>query len=141
MVVALLLAGLAPAAAAASLSRPIVVWAVGDGPNPYPDTHAKQVVGFLQSEEPFDDLLWLGDIYDAPTDKAFDKLYGSTYGRFAKQGPYPTPGNHELKARRPLGPYDDYWKKHRPSVIGGMIHKVPSNLYAADLGNGWRLSA
>ncbi|MBV9334888.1 MAG: metallophosphoesterase [Solirubrobacterales bacterium] len=138
MVGVFLLAGLAPDVPIALGQKPVVVWAVGDGPSPYAGTRALQVANFLQSEAPFNDLLWLGDIYDAPSDKAFDELYGPTYGRFAEQT-YPTPGNHELKPRRPLGPYDDYWERHRPAVVGHKIDGNPSNLYAADLGQGWRL--
>jgi hypothetical protein len=138
----LLLAGLAPELSVASGEKPFVVWAVGDGPNPYEGTHTLQVANFLQSQEPFNDLLWLGDIYGARTDERFDELYGSTYGRFADQT-YPTPGNHELEDPKPpvapLGPYDQYWEKHRRSVVGYKIDGVPSNLYAADLGQGWRL--
>ncbi len=129
---------LAVSASPATASAPVTVWAVGDGPNPYAGTRATDVVRFLQSQEPFNDLLWLGDIYKAPTDAAFDELYGPTYGRFAKQT-YPTPGNHELKADRPLQPYDHYWERHRPSVVGHKIQGMPSNFYAVNLGNGWRL--
>jgi hypothetical protein len=137
---ALLIAALmcAVAFAATAAAKPITVWAVGDGPNPYPGTRTMEVVDFLQQQEPFNDLLWLGDIYKAPTDQAFDDLYGPTYGRFAKQT-YPTPGNHELKADRPLQPYDHYWEEHRPFVVGKKIHGMPDNLYATDLGDGWRL--
>jgi hypothetical protein len=125
-------------ATAAAAAGAVTVWAVGDGPNPNAGTRATEVANFLQSREPFDDLLWLGDIYKAPTDKDFDELYGPTYGRFAART-YPTPGNHELKTPKPLGPYDAYWKAHRPSVLGRDIAGFPSNMYAANLGNGWRL--
>ncbi len=125
-------------ASTSAAAAPVTVWAVGDGPNPYAGTRTMEVVDFLQKREPFNDLLWLGDIYKAPTDQAFDDLYGRTYGRFATQT-YPTPGNHELKTDRPLQPYDYYWEHHRPSVVGRKIAGMPSNLYAANLGNGWRL--
>src|SRR5450631_1101332 len=130
--------GLAAGAGTSAAAAPVTVWAVGDGPSPYPGTRTKEVTDFLHEQEPFNDLLWLGDVYKAPTDKVYNELYDPTYGRFANQT-YPTPGNHELKSDRPLEPYDHYWEHHRPAVVGHKIDGMRSNLYAADLGNGWRL--
>ena len=130
--------GLAAGAGTSAAAAPVTVWAVGDGPSPYPGTRTKEVTDFLHEQEPFNDLLWLGDVYKAPTDKVYNELYDPTYGRFANQT-YPTPGNHELKSARPLEPYDHYWEHHRPAVVGHKIDGMRSNLYAADLGNGWRL--
>jgi Calcineurin-like phosphoesterase len=139
-----LVTSLAGAASEKATATPIVVWAVGDGPNPNPATRTKEVVDFLAQQKAnnnLNDLLWLGDIYSAPDDKTFDQRYGSTYGQFAKET-HPTPGNHELKATVPLKPYDDYWRRERPFVAGRANKQAPGgydNLYAANLGNGWRL--
>ena len=133
-------------AATTAVAAPKIVWAVGDGPNPYPDAQPalKKEVAFLAEQKAagkFNDLLWLGDIYKAPDDKTFDELYGSTYGQFAKET-YPTPGNHEAETHLPLKPYDDYWERERPAVRRRADSNSPAgfdNLYAANLGNGWRL--
>jgi hypothetical protein len=142
LLIAVVVFGLCASAAVAA--KPTIVWAVGDGPNAYPGTRTMEMINFLAKQKAaaqLDDLLWLGDIYKAPDDKTFDELYGRTYGRFAKET-YPTPGNHELRSNVPLKPYDDYWKRERPKVLGKKDRLAPGgydNLYAANLGNGWRL--
>lgn len=130
--------GVAASTATSAARAAVTVWAVGDGPNANPATRPKEVTNFLKEQEPFNDLLWLGDIYKARTDTVFNDLYGPTYGQFAKKT-FPTPGNHELSADTPLGPYDHYWEQHRPFVVGPKKDGKRINLYTTNLGDGWRL--
>ncbi len=117
---------------AAAAPKPILVWAVGDGPNPV-NKRATEVAAMIRASKP-DDVLYLGDVYETGSTQDFARYYDPTYGKFASIT-YPTPGNHELTSTPPLGGYDAYWKHKRPAVVG----KRRLNLYAADLGLGWRL--
>jgi len=120
------------AAGAPAGAKPVVVWAVGDGPNSA-NKRPTQVAAMIRAAKP-DDVLYLGDVYETGSTREFDKYYDPTYGKLASIT-YPTPGNHELASTPPLGGYDGYWKHKRPAVLG----KGNLNLYAADLGMGWRL--
>jgi len=110
----------------------VVVWAVGDGPNPKQNKRAKQVSDMIMADHP-SAVLYLGDVYEKGTKKEFKQYYKPTFGRFSSIT-YPTPGNHELESSPPLSGYDGYWTKRRPAVVG----PGASNTYAADLGAGWR---
>jgi hypothetical protein len=138
---AVVAAGLALAAVSATggtatprvaASKPLVVWAVGDGPNPT-NKRAAEVSAMIAAAKPAD-LLYLGDVYQTGSKQDFGQYYDPTYGKLASIT-YPTPGNHELESRPPLSGYDGYWKHKRPAVVG----KGKLNLYATDLGMGWRL--
>jgi hypothetical protein len=116
----------------AQSGKPVVIWAVGDGPNPASNQLAMQVSDMILADKPAD-VLYLGDVYNNGTPDEFNQYYEPTYGRFASIT-YPTPGNHELGANPPLSGYDGYWTAKRPSVGSN-----DNNVYAADLGNGWRV--
>jgi hypothetical protein len=111
----------------------IVVWAVGDATDPKDNTLSMAVSDMILADHPAA-LIYLGDVYDDGLLSEFEKLYQPTFGRLAPIT-YATPGNHELRDTPPLSGYDAYWtsKKDRPPVVPGK-----DNLYAADLGNGWR---
>jgi hypothetical protein len=119
-------------APARASSKSLLVWAVGDGPN-QDNKRAAEVAAMIGGSKPAD-VLYLGDVYESGSKHEFDSYYNPTYGKFASIT-YPTPGNHELLSSPPLGGYDGYWKHKRPSVVG----KHKQNLYATDLGMGWRL--
>jgi hypothetical protein len=104
-----------PAAAA-------TVWAVGDGAYAGPNDDA---VTNLVAAGPADQLLYLGDVYEAGTASEYATNYDSSYGRL-KPITRPTPGNHEW-GNRATG-YDPYW---------GPSYSDP-HYYAFDLA-GWHL--
>jgi hypothetical protein len=128
LVLSLGLAGGSTANQASSGS--LLVWAVGDGPNKH-GHRAAEVASMIAKSRP-NDVLYLGDVYQTGSKHDFAAYYDPTYGPFASIT-YPTPGNHELLASPPLSGYDAYWQKKRPTVLGKY------NLYATDLGMGWRL--
>jgi acid phosphatase type 7 len=111
-------------------TSPIVLWAVGDGPNKH-NKRASQVASMIRKSKPAD-VIYLGDVYQTGSKKDFKRYYNPTYGKFASIT-YPTPGNHELLSKPPLAGYDSYWKHKRPKVLGKY------NLFATKLGQGWRL--
>jgi hypothetical protein len=121
-----------PASAKHSGPSSLLVWAVGDGANPH-NTRAAEVAAMIGKSKPAD-VLYLGDVYPGGSKHDYDHYYDPTYGKFASIT-YPTPGNHELSANPPLSGYDGYWQRKRPAVLGSH----DSNLYATDLGLGWRL--
>ncbi len=116
----------------AASGKPLVVWAVGDGPNPS-NKRAAEVAAMIAAAKPTD-LLYLGDVYQTGSKSDFSHYYDPTFGKLASIT-YPTPGNHELDSTPPLSGYDAYWKHKRSAVMG----KGKLNLYATDLGMGWRL--
>lgn len=102
--------------------RAAVVWAVGDGANGSFDA---RTVAQLMSAEPYDRMLYLGDVYPDGTQEDFEQNYRSVYGHMDKRTS-PTPGNHDWENREEA--YDAYWKRRHGREIGPW--------YSFDLG-GW----
>jgi hypothetical protein len=124
--------GLAAAAAAWALwagaaGAQTTIWAVGDGGVKEPTDDA--VAARIESEGPFERLLYLGDVYETGTASDFANHYHPSFGRF-KERTSPTPGNHEW-GNRARG-YDPYWGGLAPRQPGG------GHYYSFDLG-GWHV--
>jgi hypothetical protein len=105
--------------------RAAVVWAVGDTDG----TAGGRAVAARIGAEPFDRLLYLGDVYERGTAAEFQRNYATTLGRFAARTA-PTPGNHEWD-RRASG-YEPYWKREHGTA--------PPAYYAFSVA-GWRVLA
>ena len=104
---------------------PAVVWAVGDGANGSEDARA---VAQRMSAEPFDRLLYLGDVYDRGTWEDFQRNYDPVYGHMAHRTA-PTPGNHDWGNRE--SGYLPYWEQ----MHGGR----PIEPWYAFRLNGWEI--
>ena len=101
-----------------------VVWAVGDAAD---GGEMSRQVAELMSAEPYDRMLYLGDVYDDGTQEEFDDNYHSVFGHMA-QKTSPTPGNHEWENREEG--YEPYWE----SILGREIDPW----YSFSLG-GWEI--
>ena len=103
-----------------------IVWAVGDAADPGPDGEA---VAATVKAEPFDKLLYVGDVYETGTLREFEEHYDPLYGDVADRTA-PIMGNHEYRRRR--RGYDVYWRRK--------IGRVPRRWYAFTVG-GWEFLA
>ncbi|MFL5760316.1 MAG: metallophosphoesterase [Thermomicrobiales bacterium] len=101
-------------------NRPLVLAAVGDGPDGGPGAAA---VGDLIASWDPQLLLYLGDVYEHGLPDEFANWYQPVFGPFDKIT-LPTPGNHEF-AEGDADGYFTYWGK-------------PPPYYATDAG-GWHL--
>ena len=105
-------------------SGPVVLAAVGDGPDGAPN--AMKVANLIDSWNP-DMFLYLGDVYDKGTPTEFHNWYrpGSSLGRF-RDITNPAIGNHEYEFGVAPG-YFDYWGADTPhyySVDAGGWHMI-----------------
>jgi predicted phosphodiesterase len=108
----------------AKSTKPVVVWAVGDGADGQPATRR---VGRLVARGKPDRFLYLGDVYEEGTKEEFRNNYHPVFGGVANVTA-PTPGNHEW-SRRDEG-YRPYWK----SILG----KDVPDYYRFTIG-GWEI--
>jgi hypothetical protein len=81
------------------------IWAVGDGADG--GKAAQAVAARIAADDP-DRLLYLGDVYERGSPKAFREHYATTYGPLAAITA-PTPGNHDWP--RHTSGYDPYWHR------------------------------
>jgi hypothetical protein len=88
----------------AEKSRPILVWAVGDGAI---GTKQADAVGHLIARDKPDRLLYLGDVYETGTAAEFKAGMTRVYGPLLHRV-LPTPGNHEWLNHQ--NGYDPYWR-------------------------------
>jgi hypothetical protein len=105
-------------------SGPVVLAAVGDGPDGGPN--AMKVANLIDSWNP-DMFLYLGDVYDKGRPTEYYNWYrpGSALGRF-RAITNPTIGNHEYEPDGAPG-YFDYWGANTPhyySVDAGGWHII-----------------
>jgi Calcineurin-like phosphoesterase len=97
--------GAVPAFRGIDGSRPIVVWAVGDGGVDSRD--ARAVARRIAAGRPAR-VLYLGDVYEDGTAAEFRDNFQATYGSLVRRM-LPTPGNHEWPNH--AEGYDPFWRR------------------------------
>ena len=105
-------------------SKPVVIWAIGDGAAP--GSEPKLVAARMARDAPAH-VLYLGDVYEHGTAAEFHDNFAGVYGPLMKII-WPTPGNHEWP-NRAVG-YDPFWREQ-------LGHPLPY-FYERDAG-GWRI--
>lgn len=88
------------------MTKPSVIWAVGDGGTGFPSS--KQVAALIEKDAP-DQFIYLGDVYEDGTPAEYENNYHTVFGNL-KPITKPVAGNHDYHSR--LSGWNVYWNNH-----------------------------